>query len=221
MENNVDVERTFQSKMVPGLDIVLSKSNSAYFHITYLMKNVKGYECKVKSPLFKFQDFKNQFLLILYFQFQNVWTSRGHLYDAAPVVRKNSPYKRFFKEAIMKMKENGDIDKFKRNIEQSKKVCSTGRSQVRALSIMKLISLFVWLVFGVLLSFGLGLVERLYHQIMTKEQASKTSSMIQEQKEMEKLTDDIIKMLPHLPSGLKNEADCLIDIIERFRHSKM
>ena len=50
MENNVDVERTFQGKFVSGLDIVLSESNSAYFYITYVMENYKAYECKVNFP---------------------------------------------------------------------------------------------------------------------------------------------------------------------------
>ena len=158
--------------------------------------------------------------IISNFQFQNVWTSVGHLYDAAPVLQKNSPYKRFFKEAIMKMKENGDIDKFKRKIEQSRKVCSTGTSQVRALSLMKLISLFMWLILGLLLSFALGLIERIFHQILRKEQASKTTgSILLEEKE--KLKTDLIRMLPHVPIELQNEVECLLDTIERFSHSSM
>ena len=160
------------------------------------------------------------FLLIPHFQFQNVWTSVGHLYDAAPVLQKNSPYKRFFKEAIMKMKENGDIDKFKRKIQKSKKVCSTGTSQVRALSLMKLISLFVWLIFGILLSFTLGLIEKVFHQILRKEKAPKTAGSILLE-EREKLKDDLIRMLPHVPSELQNEVESLLDTIERFTHPSM
>ena len=120
----------------------------------------------------------------------------------------------------MKMKENGDIDKFKRKIEQSRKVCSTGTSQVRALSLMKLISLFVWLILGLLLSFALGLIERIFHQILRKEQASKTTgSILLEEKE--KLKTDLIRMLPHVPIELQNEVECLLDTIERFSHSSM
>ena len=50
MENNVDIERTFQGKFVSGLDIVLSESNSAYIYIKYVMENYKAYECKVNFP---------------------------------------------------------------------------------------------------------------------------------------------------------------------------
>ena len=95
--------------------------------------------------------------MISILQIEQVWKQNAG--DTAIVMTKNSPYKKFIDEAILKMFESGKL----RNILQRWKVeepdCSPMNREGKPLNFKKLISIFVIIGLGVLFAIIVVLLE--------------------------------------------------------------
>ena len=73
------------------------------------------------------------------------------LFSFSPGMKKNSPYTKFFKQAIHDILENGQIDIYKKRHTNDISTCKTNR-KAKSLGFTKLASLFLILICGLILS---------------------------------------------------------------------
>ena len=93
-----------------------------------------------------------------------VWTSPKTSNFHAPGMEKNSPYTKFFKEILYKLKENGVLDgingKYITTETISKSTCSLEEGQGNPVVFLKFVTLFIFLIIGAVLSICISLFER-------------------------------------------------------------
>ena len=118
--------------------------------------------------------------------------------SGAIVVRKHSPYKKFLKQAIISMIENGQFNAYILRHSKTEQECKIQRTKGDALGFSKLAALFLMLLFGCLLSFLVLLHEHFFGSKI------KLNASFETQKEKElKIRIEAIKVL--IPQ-IKNQS---------------
>ena len=92
------------------------------------------------------------------FQFEQVWKSH-RMYFASVIMKKHSPYTKFFKHGIYNMIFNGQLDIYTKRNSKSQSECHEERSKGDALGMEKLATLFLILILGGIISLSLFIVE--------------------------------------------------------------
>ena len=121
-------------------------------------------------------------------------------------MKKNSPYTKFFKEILNKFKENGVLDGINENYLTtktiSKSTCSQEEGHGNTLVFLKLVTLFIFLVIGAVLSICISLFERCNKRKFANDTKS---SVNQERLELVKSIRKLITLLENLQQELDPE----------------
>ena len=99
-------------------------------------------------------------------QIEAVWKQNAG--DTAIAMTKNSPYKKFIDQGILKMYESGKLKKILQRWKIDEPDCSPLTQKGRPLNFNKLISFFFIIGFGVLLAMVVVLFENLQHDLLKK-----------------------------------------------------
>ena len=70
-ENNVNINKTFNSDIHYQMQLCLDQSNSALIWVSYSVRSAKGYECKVKNFFLESDISFLLYLNILFIFFKN------------------------------------------------------------------------------------------------------------------------------------------------------
>ena len=99
-------------------------------------------------------------------QIEAVWKQNAG--DTAIAMTKNSPYKKFIDQGILKMYESGKLKKILQRWKIDEPDCSPLIRKGKPLNFNKLISFFFIIGFGVLLAIFVVLFENLQHNLLQK-----------------------------------------------------
>ena len=100
-------------------------------------------------------------MVYYFYQFQSVWTYSFPIYKSSYGIQKGSAYKKFFDHMFEELRENGQLDIYTRRNSLSHLGCSQPTREGNSLGMLKLGSLFLVFVLGVILSFIILCYEQL------------------------------------------------------------
>ena len=150
--------------------------------------------------------------LIYFLQLELVWTSVSPMFSSSVAMKKNSPYFKFLRRAIMDLTENGWLDIYlKRQSQKLTDNCIISEENVgNPLGYLKLATLFYILGLGIILSGFIFIYE--YFLNPQVQQNLKISQKINE-KEVVILMQSLIKSIPLLHGKLKTNAEELAELL--------
>ena len=131
-------------------------------------------------------------------QLESAWICPFPIYATSYGIKKGSPYKKFFVHLFDQLRENGQLDLYAQRNALPRSECSHHKTEGDSLGMLKLTSLFLVLVLGVILSFIILFYEQL-------NQPKKFSSCQEVRKNNEIIENAIKGLIPLLSdSSLKN-----------------
>ena len=135
-----------------------------------------------------------------------MWKSSTPIASAAVIVRKHSPYKKFLKEAIISMIENGQLNAYITRYSKSEEECKTRRSKGDALGMSKLATLFFMLLFGCLISFLICAFEHIF-----KSPNGKRKFLFHDFAKYENAFSVVRSLIPQMDENLKNDTEWILN----------
>ena len=148
--------------------------------------------------------------LIYFLQLELVWTSVSPMFSSSVAMKKNSPYFKFLRRAIMDLTENGWLDIYlKRQSQQLTDNCISEESVGNPLGYLKLATLFYILGLGIILS---GFIF-IYEYFLNPQQNLKINQ-INEKEEVGNLMQSLLKSIPLLHGKLKTNAEELVELLD-------
>ena len=121
-------------------------------------------------------------------------------------MRKHSPYKKFLKEAIISMIENGQLNGYITRYSKSEEGCKTRRSKGDALGMSKLAALFFMLMFGCLISFLVCVFE-----YFCKSPNRKRKFLYHDFAKYENAFSVVRSLIPQMDENLKNDTEWILN----------
>ena len=126
--------------------------------------------------------------------------------SSAVIVRKHSPYKKFLKQAILSMIDNGQLNAYITRHSKSEKECKTRKTKGDALGMSKLAVLFFILMSGCIISFLVFAFEYFYKSPNQKKKFLSHNFI-----EYEDAFSVVRSLIPQMDENLKNDTKWILN----------
>ena len=142
-----------------------------------------------------------------FFQLELVWTSINPLFSSSVAMKKESPYFKFLRRAIMDLTENGWLDIYLKRQSQQLTDCISEENIGNPLGYLKLATLFYVLGIGIILSGFIFIYEYCLNRSPKKVKTYQTN----EKEEIVNLMQSLIMSIPIMHGELKTKAEKLVE----------
>ena len=154
---------------------------------------------------------------LLFFQLELVWTSIEPLFSSSVAMKKESPYFKFLRRAIMDLTENGWLDIYLKRQSQQLTDCISEENVGNPLGYLKLATLFYVLGIGIILS---GFIF-IYEYCLNRSRPKKVKTyQTNEKEEIVNLMQSLIKSIPILHGEMKTDAEKLVEQLMNFARNE-
>ena len=126
--------------------------------------------------------------------------------SSAVIVRKHSPYKKFLKQAILSMIDNGQLNAYITRHSKSEKECKMQKTKGDALGMSKLAVLFFMLMSGCIISFLVFAFEYFH-----KSPHQKKEFLIHNFIEYENAFSVVRSLIPQMDENLRNDTKWILN----------
>ena len=220
LKNNVN-DKTF-GDWIENMEKTVQEPNRAFFQMKSVVQNNEAYKCKVNmkyekkfTTILKKQMISNSKMngqvkvkfYLLFFQLELVWTSIEPLFSSSVAMKKESPYFKFLRRAIMDLTENGWLDIYLKRQSQQLTDCISEENVGNPLGYLKLATLFYVLGIGIILSGFIFIYEYCLNRSPKKVKTYQTN----EKEEIVNLMQSLIMSIPIMHGELKTKAEKLVE----------
>ena len=203
------------------MEKTVQEPNRAFFQMKSVVQNNEAYKCKVNMKknllllILKKQMISNSKMngkvkvkfYLLFFQLELVWTSIEPLFSSSVAMKKESPYFKFLRRAIMDLTENGWLDIYLKRQSQQLTDCISEENVGNPLGYLKLATLFYVLGIGIILSGFIFIYEYCLNRSPKKVKTYQTN----EKEEIVNLMQSLIMSIPIMHGELKTKAEKLVE----------
>ena len=220
LKNNVN-DKTF-GDWIENMEKTVQEPNRAFFQMKSVVQNNEAYKCKVNmkyekkfTTILKKQMISNSKMngkvkvkfYLLFFQLELVWTSIEPLFSSSVAMKKESPYFKFLRRAIMDLTENGWLDIYLKRQSQQLTDCISEENVGNPLGYLKIATLFYVLGIGIILSGFIFIFEYCLNHSPKIVKTYQTN----EKEEIVNLMQSLIMSIPIMHGELKTKAEKLVE----------
>lgn len=133
------------------------------------------------------------------------------MFDAAVGMKPNSTYTKFFKQALLDLINNGQMQKYRGKHSKSNAGCIPKRTRGTPLGLKKLVSVFAVPICGLILSLLISVIENCFRP------RKKEIFQIMSFRQLLKLESTIVSSMPYMDGSLKMYFESGLEELQRRR----